>query len=44
MMNYCWQWMMSFGWIGVVLGLSLVIALIVLGVMLIGWTVGAQRR
>lgn len=38
MMRQCWEWMMSLGWAGMLLGVILVAALIVLIVMLIGRT------
>ena len=44
MMNYCWQWMMSLGWIGMLLSVALVVALIALGVTLIARTWGPPRR
>ncbi len=35
MMRTCWDWMMSLGWIGMVLGVALFISLILLVVVLV---------
>ncbi len=44
MMQRCWEWMMSFGWIGMLLGIVLLVALIILVVSLIRRTWGPSRR
>lgn len=43
MMRSCLEWMMSLGWLGKLLGVLLLAALIVLVVLLIGWTWRASR-
>lgn len=35
MWNNCWNWMMSFGWLGMFLGTALLVVLIVFVVVLI---------
>lgn len=43
MWENCWNWMMSFGWFGMLLGTALLVALIVLVVMLILRISGGER-
>lgn len=43
MWENCWNWMMSFGWIGMFLGTALFVALIVLIVVLIVRVSGGER-
>jgi hypothetical protein len=43
MWENCWNWMTSFGWLGMLLGTTLLIALIVLIIVLILRMSGGER-
>ncbi len=44
MLETCWNWMMSLGWLGMFLGMALFVVLIVLIVVLIARALVGQQR